>query len=66
MKFKIVVLFQVEIKEYERSQKFIVTLKSVNHENLATLMNAVKAGNEKTPQTIIQVCVQWKVCGFIH
>ncbi|XP_050691117.1 protein argonaute-2-like [Eriocheir sinensis] len=64
--------FEVEIHEFGRSQKFIVTLKSVNCENLSTLMNALKAGNEKIPQTIIQMlevifqhnlCLQYEKIG---
>lgn len=51
-------MFQVELREFGKPQKFIVTLKAVNAENLSTLMKALKAGNERViPQTIIQVCV---------
>ena len=51
-------IFQVDLPDGgDRNQKFIVTLKAVNCENLSTLAKALRAQNtERTiPQTIIQV-----------
>lgn len=50
--------FEVDlVEESGKNQKFIVTLKSVNSENLSTLMKALKSENsDRTiPQTIIQM-----------
>lgn len=49
--------FEVEIPDGDRGQKFIVTLKAVNCENLSTLMKALRAQNSERqiPQTIIQM-----------
>ncbi|XP_050701714.1 protein argonaute-2-like isoform X2 [Eriocheir sinensis] len=49
--------FQVEIREYEKPQKFMVTMKAVNREKLSSMMDAFKSGNSTItiPQTTIQM-----------
>uniref|UniRef100_A0A0P4WKQ8 Uncharacterized protein n=1 Tax=Scylla olivacea TaxID=85551 RepID=A0A0P4WKQ8_SCYOL len=49
--------FEVDLADGGRNQKFIVTLKAVNCENLSVLANALKAktADRAIPQTIIQM-----------
>lgn len=61
------IMFQVELREYEKVIKFTVTMKAVNRKKLSSLMDALKSGNSRItiPQTTIQVCFQWKMCDHI-
>lgn len=61
------IMFQVELREYEKVKKFTVTMKAVKREKLSILMEALESGNSRItiPQTTIQVCFQWKMCDHL-